>query len=83
MKLEAIEHRAELKTWHICGTLNKADFPDSVTHPVQYGPRIKALATYMNQYQLIPYDRVEEFFKDLFGQPFSKGSLFTANQVLY
>jgi len=37
----------------------------------------------MNQYQPIPYDRVEEFFKDLFGQPFSEGSLFTANQVLY
>ena len=37
----------------------------------------------MNQYQLIPYDRGEEFFKDLFGQPFSEGSLFTANQVLY
>jgi transposase/uncharacterized coiled-coil protein SlyX len=83
LKLEATEHRAEQKTCHICGTVNKADFPDGVNQPVQYGPRIKSLATYMNQYQLIPYDRVEEFFKDLFGQPFSEGSLFTANQVLY
>jgi hypothetical protein len=50
---------------------------------VQYGPLIKALAVYMNQYQLIPYDRVEELFKDLFGQPFSEGSLFTANKICY
>jgi transposase/uncharacterized coiled-coil protein SlyX len=83
LKLEATEYQAEQKTCHICGTVNKADFPDGVNQPVQYGPRIKSLATYMNQYQLIPYDRVEEFFKDLFGQPFSEGSLFTANQVLY
>ena len=83
LKLETTEHRAEQKTCHICGAVNKADFPDGVNQPAQYGPRIKALASYMNQYQLIPYDRVEEFFKDLFGQPFSEGSLFTANQVLY
>ena len=37
----------------------------------------------MNQYQLIPCDRVEELFKDLFGQPFSEGSLFTANGTCY
>lgn len=83
LKLEVTEHRAEQKTCHICGAVNKAGFPEGVNQPVQYGPLIKALATYLNQYQLIPYDRVEEFFKDLFGQPFSEGSLFTANQVLY
>jgi transposase len=83
LKLEVTEHRAEQKTCHICGAVNKAGFPEGVNQPVQYGPLVKALATYLNQYQLIPYDRVEEFFKDLFGQPFSEGSLFTANQVLY
>lgn len=50
---------------------------------MQYGPLIKALAVYLNQYQLIPYDRVRELFKDLFGQPFSEGSLFTANKICY
>lgn len=83
LKLEVTEHRAEQKTCPICGASSKAAFPDGVTQPVQYGPSVRALATYMNQYQLLPYDRVEEFFKDLFGRPFSEGSLFTANQVLY
>jgi transposase len=83
LKLEVTEHQAERKTCPVCGACNKAPFPEGVTQPVQYGPMIKSLAVYMNQYQLIPYDRVEEIFKDLFGQPFSEGSLFTANGICY
>jgi transposase len=83
LKLETTEHRAEQKTCHICGAKNKAAFPAGVNQPVQYGPLVKSLAVYLNQYQFIPYDRVEELFKDLFGQPFSEGSLFTANQICY
>ncbi|HBY04092.1 MAG TPA: hypothetical protein DEH07_06015 [Desulfotomaculum sp.] len=74
LRLEATERQAEQKTCPVCGICNKASFPESVNRPVQYGPLIKSLAVYMNQYQLIPYDRVEELFKDLFGQPFSEGS---------
>ena len=83
LKLETTEYRAEQKTCQACGAVNKADFPDGVNQPVQYGPLARSLATYMNQYQLLPYERVCEFFKDLFGQPFSEGSLFNANQALY
>ena len=83
LKLEITEHQIEQKTCPVCGVCNKASFPESVKRPVQYGPMIKALAVYMNQYQLIPYDRVEELFEDLFGQPFSEGSLFTANGICY
>jgi transposase len=82
-KLEVTEHQAERKTCNVCGARNKASFPEDVTQPVQYGPEIKALAVYFNQYQLIPFDRVEELFKDLLGQPFSEGTLFTANQTCY
>jgi transposase len=83
LKLETTEHRAEQKTCQTCGALNSAAFPDGVNQPAQYGPEIKSLAVYLNQYQFIPYDRTEEFFKDLFGQAFSEGSLFTANQTCY
>lgn len=58
LKLEVTEHQVEQKTCSVCGACNKAPFPESVNRPVQYGPLIKALAVYLNQYQLIPYDRV-------------------------
>jgi transposase len=83
LKSEVTEHRAEQKTCHICGAVCKAVFPDDVNQPMQYGPQIRSLASYLNQYQLLPYNRVGEFFKDLFGQSFSEGSLFTANQDIY
>jgi transposase len=83
LNLVVTEHRAERKTCPICGACNKASFPEGITQPVQYGPEARSLAVYFNQYQLIPFERTAELFKDLFGQPFSEGALFTANQVCY
>ncbi|MGI9863105.1 IS66 family transposase, partial [Moorella naiadis] len=81
LKLLVTEHRAEQKTCPVCGTCNKASFPASVTQPVQYGPEVQALAVYLNQYQLLPYDRIRELFADLFGQPIAEGTLLAANQA--
>lgn len=82
-KLIVTEYRAERKTCHTCGASNKATFPEGVNKPVQYGPEIKSLAVYCNQYHFIPYERVVELLSDLFGQPFSEGSLFAANEACY
>jgi transposase len=38
-----------------------------VNAPVQYGPRVKAAAVYLNVQQLIPEDRVAQALQDLFG----------------
>jgi len=74
-KLEATEHRAEIIKCSVCGKLNQAKFPQDVTAPTQYGPRIKAAAAYMKIYQLLPYQRCGEFFRDMFSLNLSPGTL--------
>lgn len=81
LKLLVTEHRAEIKTCQACGACNKATFPENVTQPAQYGPEVQSLAVYLNQYQLLPYNRLKELFSDLFGQPISEGALLAANQT--
>lgn len=60
-----------------------APFPAEVTKAVQYGHGVKAQAVYLSQYQLIPYQRVQEQFQDQFQWPISVGSLFEFNQQAY
>ncbi|PIQ93604.1 MAG: IS66 family transposase, partial [Nitrospirae bacterium CG11_big_fil_rev_8_21_14_0_20_41_14] len=83
IKIEVTEHRAEEKTCPHCGTNNQAPFPEGVTQPSQYGPRIKAIATYLNVYQLLPYERASELFYDLFGIGLSTATLVNANRTAF
>ena len=60
-----------------------ASFPAEVTRPVQYGKSVKAQAVYLSQQQLLPYDRVREYFADQCELPISAGSLFHFNQEAF
>jgi transposase len=65
--LVVTEHRAHDCVCAGCGAHTCASFPDGVNAPVQYGPRIAALVTYLQHYQLLPEDRLAELMADLFG----------------
>jgi len=78
-----IEHQVEIKTCPHCGCQTKGKFPADITQPVQYGPRVKAMASYLSHYQLLPYARLQEFFEDVFKLPLSEGTLFNINKVCY
>jgi hypothetical protein len=41
-----------------------AELPLSVTRPIQYGLKTKASVVYMSQYQLTPYNRIEDYFSE-------------------
>jgi len=60
-----------------------ASFPEGVSRPVQYGVNVKVHSVYMSQYQLVPYNRVEENFQDQVGIPISSGSIYNFNKDAY
>lgn len=77
------EHQAEIKTCPYCGFKNKADFPDSISQPVQYSSSVQSTAVYFNQNQLIPFERVQEIFWDCYSLHLSKGTLVNINTRCY
>ena len=82
LKLHITEHQTEIKTC-ACGCRNQSKFPASVSHYVQYGPQMKGLAVYLQNYQLLPYERSSELIADLFGHEISTGTLYNIQKYAY
>ena len=82
VRLEVTEHQAEIKQCPDCGQPVTGEFPGYVTQPTQYGPRLKAQASYLNNYHFIPLARTEELLTDFYGQSPSEPVIIDANQQL-
>ena len=61
------EHRAHACRCATCGTQTCAAFPEDVTAPVQYGPRIAGIVVYLLHFQFLPEQRLAALMADLFG----------------
>ena len=79
---QVTEYRAEIVK-NSKGKEFSAKFPEGVTRPVQYGKTLKAKSVYMSQQQLIPYDRIEDYFSDQCGIGLSTGSLVNFNKEAF
>ena len=60
-----------------------APFPEGVTKAVQYGTSVKAHSVYMSQFQLVPYNRIQDYFADQLHIPLSEGSIFNFNREAF
>jgi transposase len=60
-----------------------APFPDGVDQKTQYGNDVKAHSVYLSQFQLIPYNRLSDYFSSIMGLPVSEGSLYNFNLQVY
>ena len=60
-----------------------ACFPNGITSDIQYGNNAKAHSTYMSQFQLLPYNRIQDYFTEQMNVPISAGSIFNFNKEAY
>jgi len=82
VRLEVTEHQAEIKACPHCQKTVQALFPPDVTQPVQYGSRLKAQASYLNNYHFIPHARTCELFGDFYGHTPAPALVKEANQLV-
>lgn len=67
------EHRMEKKTCPSCSHSHTAPPPPGAEQPTQYGPRLAALAVYLNVGHFIPLDRCTHIIKTITGHGVSQG----------
>lgn len=81
IKIEVTEHREEVKQCHVCGKETIAD--SGIPASVQYGERIKSMGVYLNQYQMLPFERTRETMEDLFECCLSAEVVQQSNKLCY
>lgn len=77
-----VEYRAQILE-DANGFQYVAPFPEQVTRPVQYGSDLKAHSVYLSQFQLLPYNRIDDYFSEEINVPVSPGSIFNFNKEAY
>jgi transposase len=75
--LQVTQYEGQWKQCPHCQGYSNAVWPLGVSAPVQYGPRIGAIAVYLTTQQLLPRGRTAETLKDLLGVQMSEGTLTT------
>lgn len=62
----------------VCGKWHRGEFPEGVTGPVQYGPRLKAAVVHLTQHHMLPAQRTADLMGDLFNLPLSDATVLAA-----
>jgi transposase len=74
-RLKVTEHRLAVVRCPSCGKATRGELASAVRSGVRYGPGVKARVLYLQQYQLLPYQRTAEAMRDLFGCTLSAGTV--------
>ena len=76
------EYRAQILEDEF-GNRYVANFPEHVSKDAQYGQNVKAHSVYMSQFQLLPYNRIQDYFAEQMHIPLSSGSIYNFNNEAY
>lgn len=82
VQVEVTEHQAEVKACPHCHKEVKADFPIGVTQAVQYGNQLRAQVSYLNTYQLLPWQRICDLIEDFYQHRPAEGLIASSNEQL-
>ena len=82
-ELFVTEYQVEVKWCACCGKRVRLSFPTGVNAPTQYGSTVKTWAVYFQQEQLIPEDRLQATFSDLWNVPLTTATLNRFSQCAY
>ncbi|HEV8191039.1 MAG TPA: IS66 family transposase [Ktedonobacterales bacterium] len=75
VRLQIREYQALHVRCPACQHITCGTFPAEAASRAQYGPRLRAVAVYLVEHQLVPYARVRGLLTDLFGAHVSPGTL--------
>lgn len=76
IKMQVTEYQAHSLECKECHTINKAQFPENIKAVTQYGDNLKSFISYLNAYQMLPYERISETIEDLTSHKMSVGSIY-------
>jgi transposase len=83
VQIEVTEHRAEMKFCSCCQKQVTASFPSEVKAHTQYGNRVRSWIVYYQNQHLIPEDRIQQMFRDMYNLPITTASIATFNKMAY
>jgi len=83
VKIQVTEYQAHSIKCKKCNTLNKAEFPDNIKANTQYGENLRSFISYLNCYQMLPYERIVETIEDLTSHKISTGTIYNFLNTYY
>ena len=83
VQVEVTEHRAAIKLCSCCKKQVSAAFPSEVKAHTQYGSRVRSWVVYYQNQHLIPEDRIQQLFMDMYNLPIATASIATFNKMAY
>jgi len=83
VQVEVTEPRAEMKFCSCCQKQVIASFPSEVKAYTQYGNRVRSWVVYYQNQHLIPEDRIQQLFMDMYNLPIATASISTFNKMAY
>ena len=81
MEISIIEHKVESKKC-ICGHTNISSNAPVIKNHAYYGKEFKSFIIYLKNHHMLPFGRIKELIKDVFGHMVSEGTIWNCEKEL-